>query len=441
MTTQFQILNKILQTKDYSLVLLNNLTEDYFPGYPSEFKFIKSHYEKFGTVPDRLTFLDTFPDFDIKDVNEPDSYLIEQVSKEYTTQYIARHFNVLKKLIEEDKIDDAVAYLTDAANNVHQNTAMTCTDLLRDTSRYDKYVERVNSPDKFFYSTGFKELDDIIGGIDLKEENMVIAARTGIGKSWAILKIATACAKQGAIVGLYSGEMSADKVGYRVDTLLGHIDNKAITRGKYHDTTVDLAYKQYIDTLPSSVPGTIKVLTPNDINGPATVSALRAFVEKEKIDILLIDQYSLLEDQHHARVMHEKVANISKDIKNLQVMKQIPIISVSQMNRTKNDDGEQDTTQIGLSDRIGQDATCIVMLDREFTYQDPEKRVVATDKLILNLVKSRDGGSGKLVYDADFNTGRFTFLNPNLTAAQSEAMENYYEEDEGSYDPSIGTPW
>ena len=122
-------------------------------------------------------------------------------------------------------------------------------------------------------------------------------------------------------------------------------------------------------------------------------------------------------------------------------MKQIPIISVSQMNRTKNDDGEQDTTQIGLSDRIGQDATCIVMLDREFTYQDPEKRVVATDKLILNLVKSRDGGSGKLVYDADFNTGRFTFLNPNLTAAQSEAMENYYEEDEGSYDPSIGTPW
>ena len=106
MTTQFQILNKILQTKDYSLVLLNNLTEDYFPGYSSEFKFIKSHYEKFGTVPDRLTFLDTFPDFDIKDVNEPDSYLIEQVSKEYTTQYIARHFNVLKKLIEEDKIEE-----------------------------------------------------------------------------------------------------------------------------------------------------------------------------------------------------------------------------------------------------------------------------------------------------------------------------------------------
>jgi len=442
MTTQFQILNKILQTGDYSLVLLNNLNEEYFPGYSSEFKFIKNHFEKFGSVPDRLTFLNTFPDFDIKDVNEPDSYLIEQVNKDYNAQYIAKQFNILKKFIEEDKIDDAVAYLVNAANNIHQNASMTCTDLFQDTSRYDKYVERVNSRDKFFIKTGFDELDAIIGGIDVKEENMVIAARTGKGKSWTLLRIAVEAARQGFTVGLYSGEMSADKVGYRVDTLLGHIDNKAITRGSgNYDPSVGLAYKQYIDNLPTALPGTIKVLTPNDINGPATVGALRTFVEKENIQILLIDQYSLLEDQHHAKVMHEKVANISKDIKNLQVMKQIPIVSVSQMNRTKNEDGEQDTTQIGLSDRIGQDATCIIMLDRDVTYSDPEKRVVSADKLVLNLVKSRDGGEGKLVYDADFNTGRFTFLNPNLTEAQSEAMETYYEEDEGSYDPSVAAPW
>jgi replicative DNA helicase len=256
------------------------------------------------------------------------------------------------------------------------------------------------------------------------------------------LKIAVEAARQGRRVGLYSGEMSADKVGYRVDTLLGHIDNKAITRGTAnYDPMIGLAYKQYIEHLPTAFTGTIKVLTPNDINGPATVGALRTFIEKEQLDILLIDQYSLLEDQHHAKIMHEKVANISKDIKNLQVMKQIPIVSVSQMNRTKNDDGEQDTTQIGLSDRIGQDATCIIMLDREITYKDPEKRVIDADKLVLNLVKSRDGGEGKLVYAADFNTGRFTFLNPNLTESESEEMRNYYEEEEGSFDPAGETPW
>ena len=30
MTSQFQIINKILQTKDYSLISMNNLTEDHF---------------------------------------------------------------------------------------------------------------------------------------------------------------------------------------------------------------------------------------------------------------------------------------------------------------------------------------------------------------------------------------------------------------------------
>ena len=36
MTSQFQIINKILQTKDYSFITLNNLTVDYFFNYKAE---------------------------------------------------------------------------------------------------------------------------------------------------------------------------------------------------------------------------------------------------------------------------------------------------------------------------------------------------------------------------------------------------------------------
>ena len=43
-----------------------------------------------------------------------------------------------------------------------------------------------------------------------------------------------------------------------------------------------------------------------------------------------------------------KVANISKAIKNLQVMKQIPIVAVSQMNRTKNEDKSQGRFATGI---------------------------------------------------------------------------------------------
>jgi len=416
MTSQLQVLNKILQTKDYSLIELNNLTEDFFYTYKAEFNYIKNHYEKYGTVPDKLTFINIFPEFDIIDVNEPDNYLIEELYKDYNASFIASRFNKIRELVENNKTDEAVDYLVKSIDNLHQGSAIQSHDLLTDTSRYDRYLERVANHDKYYIRTGFPELDNIIGGLDRENENMVIAARTGIGKTWTLLIMAAAAVQQGLRVGIYSGEMSVDKVGYRIDTIIGGINNNVITRGL--DTSVQLQYKNYLDKLKSGFfskdgKGALKILTPNDIAGPATVAALRAFVEKEHLDVLFIDQYSLLEDTSHAQTGHERVANISKAVKNLQVMKRIPIVSVAQMNRTKNEDGEKDTTQIGLSDRIGQDATCIIMLDREREYLDEKKTQVKDDKLIMDITKSRDGGTGKLIYKADFNKGKFWILNAN----------------------------
>lgn len=422
MTAQLQVLNKILQTKDFSLVELNNLTEDFFFNYKAEFNYIKNHYEKYQTVPDKLTFIDVFPDWDIVEVNEPDNYLIEELYKDYNSSFIATRFNKIKKLIEENKTDDAVDYLINSVDNLHQGSAIQSHDLLTDTSRYDRYLERVTNHDKYYIKTGFPELDNIIGGLDRENENMVIVARTGVGKTWTLLIMAAAAVQQGLRVGIYSGEMSVDKIGYRIDTIIGGINNNIITRGI--DTSVQMQYKDYLEKLKNGMyskdgRGTLKVLTPNDIAGPATVAALRAFVEKEHLEILFIDQYSLLEDTSHAQSGHERVANISKAVKNLQVMKRIPIVSVAQMNRTKNEDGENDTTQIGLTDRIGQDATCVLMLSRERLYEDAEKTKIKDDRLTIDITKSRDGGTGKLIYHANFNTGRFTILNPDMPTDSS----------------------
>ena len=76
MIAQFQIINKVLQNKDYSFITLNNLTAEHFYGYKAEYEFIKAHYNTYHTVPDRLTFLQHFPEFVVQDVNEPDNYLI-----------------------------------------------------------------------------------------------------------------------------------------------------------------------------------------------------------------------------------------------------------------------------------------------------------------------------------------------------------------------------
>lgn len=71
------------------------------------------------------------------------------------------------------------------------------TDILHDTSRYDSYVERMSNFNQFFISTGFKELDDLIGGWDRQDELATVIARLNNGKSWVILKMALAAAQQG----------------------------------------------------------------------------------------------------------------------------------------------------------------------------------------------------------------------------------------------------
>ena len=396
-----QVINYILDTKDTSLIVLNNLTDKYFSDYKKEFDFILDHLNKYGNIPDKETFVNAFPNFDLVKVSETPNYLIEELFKEYRTSKLAQTFNSVRKLLIDGDVDKAVNLYQKASEEINTSVALNTVDILKDTSRFNAYEERTTSFDKYYVRTGFPELDAILGGWDREEELAVIIARTNKGKSWINLKMALAAAEQGLNVGIYSGEMSERKVGYRIDTLLQHIPNSALIHGSI---SVRDDYKTYIENLPNRLKGSIKVLTPKMINGSAGVNALRAFIEKDKLDILFIDQHSLLEDDRGAKNPVERASNISKDLKNLQVLKRIPIIAVSQQNRTKNDDDSDniDTTQIAQSDRIGQDATVIIGITR-----DKKDNSLLT----LHLVKSRDSVVGnKITYRTDFNTGTFTFI-------------------------------
>ena len=210
------------------------------------------------------------------------------------------------------------------------------------------------------------------------------------------MKCAVASLKQGLNVGIYSGEMSDRKVGYRVDTLIGNIPNGSLTHGNIEIQNI---YKRYIDSLPSRFNGSLKVITPKMIGGLADVNTLKLFIEKEHLDVLYVDQLTLLEDQRNGKSPVEKMNNISKDLKKLQVMKKIPIISVHQQNRTSSDDGDFNTTQIAGSDRIGQDSTMVIFLEKK------------DDVMKLHLKKSRDSENNKvLTYHVDLNVGEFTYI-------------------------------
>ena len=94
---ELQVLSKVLKDRNLSLLTLNNITDDYFITYQTEYEFIRDHVQKYGNVPDKETFLAKFPDFTIVEVSETDKYLIDTFNEEHL---YAKAVPVVNKIAE-----------------------------------------------------------------------------------------------------------------------------------------------------------------------------------------------------------------------------------------------------------------------------------------------------------------------------------------------------
>lgn len=228
-------------------------------------------------------------------------------------------------------------------------------------------------------------------------------------------------AKAGLRVGFYSGEMEIDLVGYRFDTFLGNIANGSLTHG--NDNVKD-SYKTYTESLNKVIKGHIYCITPDMFDGSVTVSKLRAFVEKYDLQMLCIDQFSLLDDQKGARNPREQAVNISKDLRALQRLKKIPILTAVQFNREDTEENGPSTKNIAESDRIGQDSTTVLAIERK------------GDNAVLSIIKARNARTGdKLTYNWNINMGILNYIPSEKDALNGEEayeMLNSYADTEKS---------
>lgn len=422
MIIQPQFINYLLSSKDSSLITTNNLTDDFFSDYKDEFNYIRNHLQQYGKIPDVATFLSIFPSFDVFEVTESPKYLLDALYEDRNKRYLVKSFNLIRDAINNNDIDKALRIQKETNDKLVQAKHLESVDIFQDTSRYNTFIDKMTDFNRYYVSTGFPELDEVIGGWDRKEEYATIIARPGVGKSFVLLKTALAAAEKGLKVGLYSGEMTPNKVGYRLDSLISHISNTKLNHG---NSEVQIDYQKFINNIRNNIPGTITILTPAMVGGPVGVGVLRAFIEKEKLDMLCVDQHSLLSDDRGARNIIERAANISTDLKLLQTLTGIPIITVSQQNREKVEEGAVDTRNVSQSDKIGQDSTIVIALEKKESV------------LTLNLIKTRDGGEGKhLRYLINLDKGSFIFLPDEEDAtkgAKCEDLKNDFEYDKENY--------
>lgn len=399
-----QIISKILTSGSLSIVEDNQLEPEYFIGYENEIEYIIEHQREYGNVPDTITFLSKFTDFDLLDVTESDRYLVNKINEEYL---YFKSVPVIQKAAELLKTDSnaALDYWKSAMRDLQPNYDFGGVDIIKNAKdRYLQYEERRDRQDSWFFESGFKELDEITHGIQREEELVVIVARTNQGKSWVLEKIITHIWQTGFNVGFISPEMSATSIGFRFDTLFKGISNKDLMWGAQ---SVDKdSYKSYIDEL-SKNDKKFLVASPTDFRGQLTVSKLKTWVIQNKLDAVAIDGITYMSDERYRRGDSKTISltNISEDLMNLSVEVKIPIIVVVQANRSgvvdkDKDSGTPELESIRDSDGIAMNASKVLSI-----------RQKADHTLEIGIKKQRFGRVGdRLCYSWDIDTGVFTHI-------------------------------
>ncbi len=412
MLAGYQIINKVLQTRDFGIISQNGLEANQFSAYGEQFQFIVDHHKNNGNVPDMLTFQSYFPDFTFNEVYETDDYLLDRLYEENGYQKWAEILPTLNEKIKEDS-RLAYDYLNEQMKSyLKPHTVCKGYDIIANAmDRYNAYVEKRDGVAKPTISSGLPELDDILGGWEPGDELIIVVGRTGSGKSWISEKFMTEAWKQGKRVGLYSGEMSSTSIGYRFDTLFGNIPNRCLFRGLPVD-----GYSEYINSL-TEEETPFFIVTPKDLGGRPTVNKLRSFVENNNLDMLCVDQLSLMEDCHSAKndLLRIKMGHIAEDLFLLSSEYKIPVLALAQANRDSLKKGNQDAPgleNISESDVIAHNSSKVISIRQ------------VNNTMILDITKNRNGRTGgKLTYKIDLNSGYMVYQPTDGDGLSAEIWE------------------
>lgn len=238
-----------------------------------------------------------------------------------------------------------------------------------------KRVELLSNDDSNHFTgvpTGFKVVDDFTGGWQ-PSDLIIIAARPGMGKTALVLKTAVECGKRNIPCAFFSLEMSSNQLSARTIAInsnyhLSQLIRKGFEKPEYFDRLISKIDKMkdfplYIEDTPS--------MDIRDI-----VSRARLLKRKHDIKILIVDYIQLIVDKTKANNREQEIASITRNLKLIAKELNIPVIALSQLNRSveTRTDKRPKLSDLRESGAIEQDADIVTFLYRDHYYY-PDKEL------------------------------------------------------------------
>lgn len=285
--------------------------------------------------------------------------------------------------------------------------------LSRTVDRLDALMH-ANSPVTGLAS-GIDEFDKLTTGLQ-PGDLIIIAGRPSMGKTAFAMNIAeyAACKPESPVpTAVFSMEMSGEQLAMRLISSLGRIDQQKIRTGRLDPE--DWQRVSSAISIMSKAPMFI------DDTGGLTPTELRARARRLKrehnLGLIVVDYLQLMQVPGTRENRATEISEICRSLKSLAKELGIPVIALSQLNRsleTRNDK-RPIMSDLRESGSIEQDADLIVFIYRDEVY-DKDSPYKGTAEIIIG--KQRNG---------PIDIVRTTFL------GRFTRFENYISEDAGDY--------
>lgn len=265
-------------------------------------------------------------------------------------------------------------------------------------------------------STAYKDLDDMTSGLQ-PSDLVIVAGRPSMGKTTFAMNIAEHAAIQGSnAVLIFSMEMPGQALAMRMMSSLGRIDQHKIRTGKLSDedwprmtSAVSMLSEanMFIDDTPALSPGEVRA------------RARRVAKEQGALGLIVIDYLQLMQVPGSKENRTTEISEISRSLKALAKELDVPIIALSQLNRSLEQRADKRPVMSDLRDSgaIEQDADLIIFIYRDEVYNEgsPDK---GSAEIII--AKQRNGPTGKVRLTFLGKYTRFENFSP-----QRHHVENY----------------
>ena len=248
--------------------------------------------------------------------------------------------------------------------------------------------------------TGYNDFDAMTSGLQ-PTDLIILAARPAMGKTTFALNIAEyAAIKSKKGVAVFSMEMSASQLAMRLISSNGRINAQRLRTGQLEDedwSRVTSAIKMlketkiFIDDTPGVSPEVLR-------------SKCRRLKREHDLGLVVIDYLQLMSVPGNSENRATEISEISRSLKGLAKELHVPVIALSQLNRSLETRTDKRPVMADLreSGAIEQDADMIVFIYRDDYYNKENSPDKGLAEIIIGKHRGGPTGSCKLKFFGEY---------------------------------------